>query len=89
MQALDPMSAEDSGIAINATLTFTDFDPTGATFELDVRGQAPRAMEFYAGVATYVTVPGDFVPGYYYASVRATNGGVSVSSEVFMLVVTP
>jgi len=83
--------ADDVGITLECTLVFTDFDPTGGTAVLEVTGQADRAMTLtgpYSDVATYVVPAGDFKPGYYEAQVRVSKGGVTISSESFLIVVT-
>jgi hypothetical protein len=85
-KAIDPIDNDDFGIEIRCALTFTDsFDPTGATFALEVDGQASRAMTFSAGVASYVIQFRDFGTGYHTAQVRVTKGGVSFASERFII----
>jgi len=83
--------ADDVGITLECTLVFTDFDPTGASAVLEVREQPDRTMALtgpYSDVATYVVQADDFTPGYYEAQVRVSKGGVTISSESFLIVVT-
>lgn len=94
MKALQSFDANDVGVVITCALTFTNFDPTGATAVLVVTSpggppQAPRTMALVAGAATYTTVAGDFQPGYYVAEVRVSKAGVVFTSEEFLMVVDP
>jgi hypothetical protein len=93
------ISTHDVGITLQATLTFADFDPTGATAVLHVaepRGRGripPRDMSLVGNVASY-TVPANidgagFDPGYYASTIRVTKGAVTVTSEDFLLALTP
>jgi len=86
--------SQDAGVIIRATLTFTDFDPAGATAVLMYKGlvQAERRVPMAfdgVSVATYTIQDGDFSAGFYAAQVQVTNGPVSVSSETFQIQVTP
>ena len=84
MQTLT-LDSESYGIQINATLTFTDFDPTGGAAALEVIHQPERSMSLVGAVASYVTTEDDFQPGKYVALVVVTKTGVRVASERFQL----
>lgn len=88
------IDSQDVGVLLEATLTFTSFDPTGGTAELLFTGlakpQERRDMSFDGiSVASYTIAEGDFKPGYYTAQVQVTKGSVKVSSEQFQIAVTP
>lgn len=90
--ALKQMNESDYGISIDVTLDFPGFtglDSARITLELCDEGGTwePRVMTFYAGVATYITEPGDFAPGYHLAVVRASKAGESVSTDPFFIIV--
>jgi hypothetical protein len=94
MQALGSFDQDDVGIVITCTLTFTNFDPAGATAQLIVTPpggppQTPRTMALVGSIATYTTVAGDFAAGYYVAEVRVSKAGVVITSEEFLIVVDP
>jgi len=86
-------NADDAGIVIEATLSFTDFDPAGATAALATTllgdEAPPRDMDLSGAVATYEVAAGDFKAGYHIAEVRVTKAGVTVTSEEFLIVVNP
>jgi hypothetical protein len=81
------LDSQGYGIEITATLTYTDFDPSGGTAALQVISQPERSMALDAPglVATYTTVPNDFTRGRYVALVEVTKSGVRVPSERFQL----
>lgn len=86
------IDSSDVGVVIRATLTFTDFDPTGAAASLVYTslqgGVETREMAFDGvSIATYTIAAGDFVQGYYSAQVQVRKNGVQVSSEVFQIAV--
>jgi len=86
MRQVISFDKDDYGIVILCTLKFTDFDPTGSTAVLEVRGDSDRAMTLDGVVASYtVQAPPDFTVGFHVAQVRVTKGAVSISSERFAI----
>jgi hypothetical protein len=83
------ISQHDVGIVLECTLTFTDFDLTGASAALYVGSGSDRgrAMSLVGTVASYTVQANDFEPGYFDAQVRVTKDDVTVASEVFTLIV--
>lgn len=79
----------DVGIVLECTLAFTDFDPAGGAAALFVGGDRGREMELAGSVASYTVKDKDFDGGYFPSQVRVTVGGVTVSSETFILGVLP
>jgi hypothetical protein len=81
------LDSQGYGINITATLTFTNFDPSGGTALFEVIDQPERAMTLDGPglVATYTTVPNEFRRGRYVALVSVTKGPVRVPSERFQL----
>lgn len=81
------ISANDVGVTLECTLTFTDFDPSGASARLYVGHDPSRAMTLSGPVATYVVGAHDLKQGYWPSRVSVTKNGVTVTSEPFTLVV--
>jgi hypothetical protein len=85
------ISSRDSGVVIVTTLVFSNFDPADASATLVVKtrpGPArTRPMDLVGSVASYTVQPNDFVPGYWDAEVQVTKGDITISSEIFTLVV--
>lgn len=85
-------ASTDVGLIIRATITFVDFDPTGAACHLsytNLGGQIQTRPMVFDGVsiATYTIQAGDFDTGYYTAAVQAVKGAVIVNSDRFQIAV--
>jgi hypothetical protein len=83
--------ASDSGVVLETTLLFADFDPTGAVVFLYVPGRSPITMSLVpkgsGWVANYMVRAGDFRVGRHDAHVRVVKGDVVLNSELFNLIV--
>lgn len=91
MQRIAPVDAHDSGIVLEATLVFVDFDPTGATFAFEVDDDAnfeTRPMSWDGAVARYTFVAGEFRTGMHRGQVRVTKDPVSIRSARFAFEIT-
>lgn len=83
------LNQRDVGVVIEATLVFTDFDPTGAEAILQqpIFGKPGRQMTLVGNVASYMTVANDFDPGYLDAQIFVRKNDVTIASEIFTIIV--
>lgn len=78
----------DVNVVIQANLTITDLDPTGAVVKLEVdHGIGERNMVFNETTrqATYAVQDGEFLPGLYNAQVRVIKGAAIIHSQIFQI----